>query len=183
VPEVMVWDMFDIQPVLFGERIGLRPLKESDWPDLFAVASDPLLWALHPASDRYQEPVFRRFFAEALASRGALVAIEKSGKMIGSSRYNLNKELTDQAEIGWSFLARSHWGGGFNREVKLLMLRHAFRFVAKVYFRVGETNLRSRRAMEKLGGVLSDRKEMIHLPDGTPVEHVVYEITRDQFVA
>jgi RimJ/RimL family protein N-acetyltransferase len=174
--------MFDIQPVLFGERIDLRPLTESDWSSLFAVASDPLIWALHPAWDRYQEPFFSRFFKDALASGGALVVIEKSGKMIGSSRYNLNKELTNQVEIGWSFLARSHWGGDFNREVKTLMLRHAFSFVGKVYFRVGETNLRSRRAMEKLGAVLSDRREIIELPDGTPVVHVVYEITRDQFV-
>jgi RimJ/RimL family protein N-acetyltransferase len=175
--------MFDIQPVLYGGRIDLRPLREGDWPRLFALASDPLIWAQHPASDRYTEPVFRRFFEEALASGGALVAIEKNGKMIGSSRYNLDRELADQAEIGWSFLARSHWGGDFNREIKSLMLRHAFGFVSKVYFRVGESNLRSRRAMEKLGGVLSDRKEIIHLPDGEPVIHVVYEITRNQFAA
>jgi RimJ/RimL family protein N-acetyltransferase len=64
--------MLDRQPVLEGERLRLRPLVPADWEALFAVASDPLIWEQHPAHDRWQEPVFRAFFDDALANKGAL---------------------------------------------------------------------------------------------------------------
>lgn len=69
---------FDRQPTLVGPLLLLRPLRPEDWAALFAVASDPLIWAQHPDSDRYQEDVFRQFFADALNSGGALVAIEQA---------------------------------------------------------------------------------------------------------
>lgn len=173
---------FDKQPCLEGARVRLRPLDRADFDALYAVASDPQLWAQHPASDRYQEPVFRRLFDESVASGGALVVIDKATRrIIGSSRYNVPEPGAGRAEIGWSYLARAYWGGAYNAEVKALMLRHAFRFVDTVYFRVGESNARSRRAMEKIGGRLSERTETITLPNGAPALHVIYEISKEDF--
>lgn len=171
----------DRQPVLEAERLLLRPLREDDWDALFAVASDPEVWAIHPQHDRWQEPVFRRFFADALLRGGALVVIDKaSGAVVGSSQYK--PEADGTVEIGWTFLATGHWGGSYNREMKRLMLTHAFRFVDCAQFRVGECNLRSQRAMEKIGGRLTDRFDMVETPDG-PMCHVIFEITRDSFAS
>src|SRR3954471_11389773 len=79
---------FDLQPTLEGESLRLRPLQEDDWEALFAVASDRLIWEQHPASDRYQEKVFREYFRGAMECGGALVVLDrKSGQIIGSSRY------------------------------------------------------------------------------------------------
>jgi N-acetyltransferase len=173
---------FDKQPLLEGKRVRLRPLADADFAGLFAVASDPQLWTLHPVSNRYQEPVFRRLFEDSLASGGAMVVIDKeSGDIIGSSRYNVAEPESGRAEIGWSFLARAYWGRGYNAEIKRLLLTHAFRFVDTVYFRVGETNARSRRAMEKIGGQLTRQRETIHLADGTPAVHVIFEISKSRF--
>jgi N-acetyltransferase len=134
---------FDLQPNLEGELIRLRPLRPEDFDDLYAVASDPLIWEKHPARDRYKEDVFKGFFSEALESRGALIAIDsKSGHVIGSSRFHGYDATRSEIEIGWTFLARSYWGGNYNREMKNLMLRHAFRFVKSVIFVVGPENLR-----------------------------------------
>jgi RimJ/RimL family protein N-acetyltransferase len=145
---------FELQPTLTGDLIELRPLRPEDYPALYAVASDPLIWDQHPSSDRYQEPVFQAFFHDALASGGALVAIDrKDGRVIGSSRFNGYDEANSEIEVGWTFLARSHWGGVFNGEMKRLMLRHAFRFVRRVVFVIGARNYRSQRAVEKLGAV------------------------------
>jgi RimJ/RimL family protein N-acetyltransferase len=145
---------FDLQPVLKGDLLELRPLRPEDFHDLFAVASDPLIWEQHPVKDRYREEVFREFFRESLESGGALIAIDsKTGQVIGSSRYYGYDKETSEVEIGWTFLARSHWGGIYNREMKQLMLRHAFKFVNSVIFLVGIQNLRSQKAMEKIGGV------------------------------
>jgi RimJ/RimL family protein N-acetyltransferase len=174
----------DRQPTLEGARLLLRPLRAEDWDALFAVASDKLIWEIHPANDRWQEPVFRAYFEDALAQGGALAVIDKAdGCMIGSSRFqNLDRADGGSVEIGWTFLARSHWGGSYNAEMKRLMLAHALASVARVVFRVGETNLRSRGAMEKIGGRLTDRTDITELPAG-PARHVIYEIDRASFAA
>ena len=142
------------------------------------MAADPLIWAQHPCPDRCQEHVFRDFFREALDSKGALVAIDrKTHKIVGSSRYRWHASPRSELEIGWTFLARSHWGGPYNREMKRLMLTHAFTFVDKVIFLVGATNLRSRKALEKIGATLTDRRETTTL-HGKLIDHVIYQITR-----
>ena len=158
--------------------VELRPLRPEDWEELYAVAADPLIWEQHPAQDRCQEDVFLRFFREGLESGGALVAVDrKSGKIIGSSRYYGYDAVNREIEIGWTFLARSHWGGRYNGEMKRLMLEHAFRFVDSVVFRVGPANFRSRRAVEKIGGVLTGQRDQTDL-DGRTIEHLVYRIRK-----
>ena len=168
---------FDLQPVLQGQLLGLRPLRKEDFHDLYTVASDPLIWEQHPAKDRYKEEVFEQLFRESLESGGALVAIDsRDGKIIGWSRFHGYEEEKSEIEIGWTFLARSHWGGPYNREMKQLMLRHAFRSVKSVVFLVGPQNVRSQRAMEKIGGVpLGSRR------DARGRDSLVYQITRAAF--
>jgi RimJ/RimL family protein N-acetyltransferase len=145
---------FELQPILQGGLVALRPLRPEDFQELYTVASDPLIWEQHPVRDRYKAEVFAEFFRESLASGGALIATDaKAGRIIGSSRFHGYSEDNSEIEIGWTFLARSHWGGVYNREMKQLMLRHAFRVVSRVIFLVGPQNLRSQRALEKIGAV------------------------------
>ena len=124
-------------------------MAEADREPLYAVASDPQLWALHPAHDRWQRPVFDAFFDDALARGGALAIVERStGAIIGTSRFqNYDPQAGGSVEIGWTFLARSHWGGGTNRELKRLTLGHALAQVERALFMVGADNLRSCRAL------------------------------------
>ncbi len=145
---------FDLQPHLKSELIELRPLTPEDWDDLFAVASDPLIWEQHPESDRYKEDVFKIFFSEALESGGAFVVIDaKTQQIIGSTRFYGYDPEKSEIEIGWTFLARKYWGGRYNAEMKRLLLNHAFKFVESVVFFVGEDNVRSQKAMEKVGAI------------------------------
>jgi len=151
--------VFDYQPILEGELVKLRPLRPEDYDDLFAVAADPLIWEQHPVRDRHEEARFRELFNESLASGGALVAVDVSAQaIIGSSRFHGYDEKLSVAEIGWTFLARSHWGGRYNGEMKRLMVQHAFRFVQSVIFLVGIENIRSQRAVEKIGAVRAGRR-------------------------
>lgn len=174
--------MLDRQPTLEGDTLLLRPLRADDWEALFAVASDPLIWEQHPAHDRWQESVFRAFFDDALANGGALAVIDKaSGAIIGSSRYQgLEEADGGSVEIGWTFLARSHWGGASNRELKRLMVGHALPSLAECRFAVGEGNRRSRAAMEKIGGRLSQREDMRGMV-GQQTRHVIYVIGQPEF--
>ena len=168
---------FELQPQLVGDLLELRPLHPDDWEDLFAVASDPMIWEQHPAHNRYEEKVFKEFFAGALESGGAFVAIDrKTQKIVGSSRYFGYDPAKREIEIGWTFLARSHWGGIYNGEMKRLMLDHAFQFVDAVIFVVGPENLRSQKAVEKIGGIATGRRSVDY--GGTILENVVYQLKK-----
>jgi N-acetyltransferase len=168
---------FELQPTLEGRLLNLRPLRDSDFDAVFAVAADPLIWEQHPAHDRWQEPVFRKLFDESMASGGCLVAIDRStDRIIGWSRYHGYDPEASEVEIGWTFLARSYWGGKFNGEMKRLMLSHALRFVNRVIFVIGENNIRSQRAVERIGAAFAGP---MAVSVGRP-DRVVYEIRRDR---
>jgi N-acetyltransferase len=168
---------FELQPTLKGRMLELRPLTPEDFEALFEAASDPLIWEQHPESDRHTPGVFRRYFDGAIDSGGAFAVVEvKSRRIIGSSRF-CGLEPGREVEIGWTFLERAFWGGTYNREMKSLMLDHAFRFVDRVVFVVGEGNLRSQKALEKIGAGLL-RREQRSGPDGGPAGCLVFGITR-----
>jgi RimJ/RimL family protein N-acetyltransferase len=167
----------DLQPTLCGALVQLRPVRLDDWEGMFAAAADPQIWAVHPVSNRYLEPIFREFFDSALDSHSALTIIDrKTSQIIGSSRYYGYDPAIREIEIGWTFLSRAYWGGEYNRDVKRLMLDHIFQFVDSVIFLVGESNVRSQRAMEKIGGLKrAQRRERAY--HGITHLHLVYEIT------
>jgi RimJ/RimL family protein N-acetyltransferase len=174
---------FDLQPTLEGALLLLRPLEPADFEALFRAAGDPGIWEQHPESDRHERAVFQRYFDGAIASGGAFAVIERtSGRIIGSTRYCNLVPAESEVEIGWTFLERKYWGGVYNGEMKALMLDHAFRFVDRVVFVIGENNVRSRRAVERIGGTLFRHFEATR--DGNaPGARVVYAITRPEWSA
>jgi RimJ/RimL family protein N-acetyltransferase len=168
---------FEYQPILRSELLELRPLRADDFEELFAVASDPLIWEQHPVKDRCTRDGFQTFFAESLASKGALAALDPSTtRIIGSSRFHGYDAGGDEVEIGWTFLGRAYWGGVYNGEMKRLMLQHAFRFVHRVIFLIGPLNVRSQKAVEKIGAVRTGSRA-----DAAGRQSFLYEITADRF--
>lgn len=172
---------YDFQPRLSGALIEMRPYVEDDFEALYAVAADPLIWEVHPVPERYQRPIFRAYVDDALADKGGLVAIERAtGKIVGFSRYSQAYVGDEEMEIGWTFLSRHLWGGQHNRDMKRIMLTHALAHFPRVIFRVGKGNVRSRRAMEKIGGTLIPWDETVTVL-GRNTPFIAYEITRDAF--
>jgi RimJ/RimL family protein N-acetyltransferase len=169
---------FDLQPQLTGDLIEIRPLTPGDFGALYEAAKDPLIWEQHPESNRHEEPVFRKFFDGSIASKGAFAVIDRAtGRVIGTSRY-CNLDPTErEVEIGWTFLERAFWGGAYNRELKSLMINHAFRFVDRVVFQIGENNIRSKRAIQKIGATFL-RRAKLPMRDGDMTPHLVFGITR-----
>jgi RimJ/RimL family protein N-acetyltransferase len=166
--------MFDAQPHLLGDLVELRPLRETDFADLAAVAADPRIWEQHPDPNRHHENVFREFFSAHLASGGALLVLDRRAEnVIGTSRFHGYDPVRSEVEIGWTFLARSHWGGAYNGDLKSLMLAHAFRFVRNVVFLVHPDNIRSQLAVERLGAVRVGERA-----DGSGNRSFAYSIIR-----
>jgi RimJ/RimL family protein N-acetyltransferase len=170
---------FDRQPTLKGNLIELRPLRLEDFEALSEAASDPSIWEQHPEHDRYKPEVFRKFFDGAMESKGAFAIIErKSGRIIGSSRYYEYNADRREVMIGFTFLERAFWGRSYNRELKSLMLDHAFQFVDRVIFQVGENNMRSQRALQKIGAQFLAKTELPG-PGGSMLPSFLYVITRN----
>lgn len=160
----------------------MRPLEQEDFEDLYAAAADPLIWEQHPDRFRYQRDVFQRYFDSGIACRGCLIVEDHStGEIIGSSRfydYSANQEIVT---VGYTFLKRKYWGGSFNRELKHLMLRHAFMFVEAVLFDVGGENIRSQKALAKIGAKLIGTKEKVG-PGGKQLVALTFELKKQNFV-
>jgi N-acetyltransferase len=170
----------DFRPTLVGPTVIIRPISANDWPDLFAAGSDPEIWKVHPVPNRYTEPEFRKFFDGAVNSKMGFVFVDRAtDRLIGSSRYYGYEPELSEIEIGWTFIVRSHWGGRANREVKRLMLDHAFTFVDTVIFWVGDQNWRSQGAMTKLGGVKREGLLTRELSGDRP--YFIFEITKERY--
>ncbi len=162
----------ELQPTLQGKLLTLRPLREDDLEGLFSIASDPSIWELHPAHDRYQRPVFEEFFRQSIASGSALAVLDTAdGRIIGTSRFAAWPGDPEALEIGWTFLARDHWGGAYNGELKRLMLCYAFQFVRRVIFLSDSHNYRSQRALSKIGAVPIDSQ-----PGSPGHTNLIYEV-------
>jgi RimJ/RimL family protein N-acetyltransferase len=164
--------------VLIGETITLRPIRTEDFEALHTAAADPLIWEQHPDPKRHEREDFRvKFFDPAVASQMAYAVVDNAtGQLIGSSRYYEYEPSMQEVAIGYTFLARSYWGGRANAQMKRLMLNRAFASGIKcVWFHIGKNNLRSRTAMEKVGGVLSH--EAVKIMFGQPVDYVFYTIS------
>jgi RimJ/RimL family protein N-acetyltransferase len=168
----------DFQPTLVGPTITIRPIAADDWPDLFAAGSDPKIWEVHPVPDRYTEAgeIFRR---RGQFEDGFCVRRSRKRPAVGSSRYYGYEPDHGEIEIGWTFLARSRWGGATNREVKRLMLDHAFTFADTAIFWVGEHNWRSQGAMTKIGGI--KREGLFTRALSGDTRYFIFEITKSRY--
>lgn len=172
---------FNLQPILKNKWVKMLPLKEDDFEALYKVASDPLIWEQHPSKTRYQREVFQNYFKGAIESGGAFAVYNaQTNEIIGCTRFYDYGENNKSVLIGYTFIAKSCWGSNYNRSMKTLMLNHAFQFVDKVIFHVGENNMRSRKAMEKLGGKLTGTAPVAYYAEVQNI-NCIYEIEKQNW--
>lgn len=164
----------DLQPLhLQNELVKLVPLEENHFEVLYAVASDPMVWEQHPNKLRWQREVFQNFFEGAMQSKGAFLILEAtSGEVVGSSRFYDYDQKDSSVLIGYTFIGRKFWGSGYNNALKQLMLDYAFQYVDKVYFHIGAFNLRSQKAIAKIGAVKVDEFEVEYYGEDSKLNYI-----------
>jgi RimJ/RimL family protein N-acetyltransferase len=173
---------FDDAPTLTGSHLTLAPLRTADLTELRAAAADPNIWAQHPSTDRHTPEGFDAYFAMLLVGGGTLCARETAaGRAIGMSRFYPAPDRRAEWSIGFTFLVRSHWGGAWNREMKALMLGHAFATEPRVWFHIAPGNLRSQVATTRLGAVFSHEATLDLGRGASP--SLAYVLTPDAWVA
>lgn len=171
-------------PVLTGPRLRLEPLAPSHAAGLLAAADEEVFAHLP-----YPRPLTVQQMSDWI--RNALdqdqrqpYAIVTGQGVAGTTSYWYADPVRGQIEVGSTWLGRAWWGTGVNAEAEHLMFAHAFEVLgfAKVAFRTDAANLRSQRALARLGAhrdglVLRDWPR----PDGTWRDSVYYSVLRSEW--
>ena len=169
---------FNLQPdTLENDQVKMIPLKEGDFEILYKVASDPEIWEQHPSKNRYQKDVFQLFFDAAVESKSAFLVYDKeTNELIGSTRYYDFDFENSKIAIGFTFLSKKYWGGNHNKAMKQLLIDYAFQHVATIVFHIGETNIRSQKAVSKIGATKIGEMNLNNTP------HFEYHILKKDWV-
>ncbi len=172
----------DWQPKhLKDSLVTLVPLEVSHLEMLFEVASDPLIWEQHPNKNRYKREDFETYFDGAIQSGGAFLILDsETNAPIGSSRFYDWDDVKNEVAIGYTFLARKYWGMLYNKSMKSLMMDYAFTVAENLIFHVGAANIRSQKAMERLGPKKIGEEEVKYFGEA-PKLNCVYSITKQEW--
>lgn len=172
---------FSIQPTLENDIVSLFPLEKHDFEELFDVASDPKVWEQHPNKERYKREVFENFFQGAMESKGAFLIIDQeTEEALGSTRFYDYNEKDNSILIGYTFYGTKSWGKNINTSVKKLMLDYIFEFVDQVIFHVGKDNIRSVKAMTKLGAENLGEEEVAYFGEDSKT-NIVFQIKKENW--
>jgi RimJ/RimL family protein N-acetyltransferase len=176
--------------VLEGEFVRLEPLKLEHAEDLFAAGGDEEIWRYMPLAAPSSAEEMRARNEEALerAREGSevpfAIVLRASGRAIGSTRYIDIRRAHRGLEIGWTWIGREWQRTAVNTECKRLLLAHAFETLGalRVQLKTDARNVRSQRAIERLGAVREGvlRAHMV-LHDGFVRDSVMYSIVASEW--
>jgi RimJ/RimL family protein N-acetyltransferase len=180
---------FSHEIILEDERVLLRPFVPGDIEQLRTIAMDQDTWRymISRISNRQELEAWAQAAGQDRANgqRYTFVIVDQaSGQIAGSTAYGNVSEKDKRLEIGWTWLAKDFRGSGLNRHCKFLLLSYAFEVLQyeRVEFKADALNLRSRRAMLKIGateeGVLRSHT-LMH--DGRRRDTIYYSILRPEW--
>lgn len=174
---------------LEGRQVRLEPLDERHAEGLARAGADPRIWEFMTRGPIGTPDVARAYVAE-MKARADTVAfatvLVATGDVVGSTTYMDIQPAPRGLEIGRTWLNPAHWRSPANTEAKYLMLRHAFEALGanRVCLKTDARNLRSQRAIERIGAVKEGvlRKHML-AQDGHLRDSVYYAILAAEWPA
>jgi len=161
--------------LLHGELVDLLPLEEIHFDDLYEAASDKKIWEFYPG-DWSVKDKFLKIYNGSLMQRdkGAeypfVIFYRPTQKIIGSTRFLDIVPYDKRLEIGGTWLQPEYWATAVNIDCKLALLTFCFETLHahRVQLKTQHNNLRSWKAIEKIGGIYEGiiREHMLK-DDGT----------------
>ena len=177
---------------LQGKRVRLEPLSLSHVPALRPHADEAEIWEFllilkhgrPDAMDLWVENAIKE--ARDGTSFPYAVVDQATGVAVGSTSLYEYSAPMKRITVGHSWLSRSCWGSGINTEAKYLLFKHCFESlgIRRLQTRVDVMNLRSHKAVEKLGfvpeGVL---RSFLLYPDGRPRNLTMFSLLDTEWSA
>ena len=176
-------------PYLENDYVKLTILDLSNYMHLSEIAEEKNLVFYSPSAisppeklkEYVQRAVDRYYNKTAIPF---IIYDKKKQKYAGSTRFALINWKNKVLHIGWTWIGKDFQGSGLNMQMKFLMLQYAFETLQfdKVEFRVDERNMKSRKAIEKIGGTLEGllRKDTLML-DGFKRSTCCYGILKEEW--
>lgn len=173
---------------LEGKHIVLKPLAEEHFEELCTIGRDEKIWQFMPVRGHEPEQLLKSLI-EAIQKRDEgeqypFVILEKrNGKVIGSTRFLRLNEEHKNLEIGYTWFRPAYWGSGYNEECKLLMLRYCFEKLKTIRVQIiaAEANLRSRKAIERIGGQFEGILRNVIIRNGEKRSVAYYSILEEEW--
>lgn len=174
---------------LIGNNVSLIPLDESHFEHLIQLSKDQRIWQ-HYAIDGSDTIKLKISLESSLIERKSgiqypfVIILKDGNKTIGSTRFLDIQPAHKKVEIGWTWLHPDYWGTTINLECKLLLLTYCFEELKakRVQLKTDESNIRSRKAIEKIGGQFEGilRNDMIR-DNGTNRNSAYYSIVDSEW--
>ena len=175
--------------ILSSETVELRPMNESHFAELESIAADKRIWQFYTLdgskSERIREALESALEEKQKGTQFPFVIFHKQHlRLVGSTRFLDIQLKNKKLEIGWTWLQPEFWATSVNPECKLLLLTYCFESLRlyRVQFKTDENNLRSRNAIEKVGGKFEGilRNDMLR-DDGTKRNSAYYSIIEKEW--
>ena len=175
--------------ILEGHLVRLLPLEEKHFDALHSAASDKRIWEFYTGDWSVRE-TFDRVYNGTLKNREKgteypfVVVLKSNGKIIGSSRLMDIGKYDKRLEIGGTWYMPEYWATAVNPDCKLALLTYSFETLKakRVQLKTQHDNMRSRKAIEKIGGIYEGiiRKHMLK-DDGTYRSSAYFSILDDEW--
>ena len=176
---------------LHGKSVYLQPLRREDKEELRLLAKDERIWEFTKTLmiDEGFNRQFDDYFELAIrlpetGNQAFVIHRVNDGAVIGMTRAFMIEPKEKRLEIGHTWYIPSVWSRVYNKECKLLLLQYIFETLKfnRVEFKVAHQNIRSQRAVEKIGGVREGilRKHMIR-NDGLRRDTVIFSIIDEEW--
>ena len=176
-------------PTLENQRVKLSLLDLSNYKYLVDVAKQDNLIDYSPSIintpehlKNYVQTAVDGYYHKTIIP--FIVYDKQTNAYAGSTRFGFISWNNKVLHIGWTWIGHEFQGTGLNANMKFLMLQYAFETLEfdKVEFRIDERNVKSRKAVEKLGATLEGilRKDTV-MGDGFKRSTCCYGILKEEW--
>lgn len=185
-----IFDLRDLD-LLRGRTVYLEPIGEHYREALRPMAKDERIWEFTKTLliDATYDEQFNQYFDEAMATaswggQSFVIRAACDDSLIGMTRLHSVDRPNKTLSIGYTWYIPAFWGKVHNKECKLLLLQYVFETLHfnRAEFRVAHQNIRSQKAVEKIGGV---REGMLrkggYRKDGTIRHTVIFSIIDEEW--
>lgn len=176
---------------LEDSKASLVQLEAKHTDDLYEYGKDESLWTHYTFREMRTYERFRDFIMASVTAMQEgvneytfCIIDKQTGKPVGTTSFLDIQPASKSLEIGRTWLAKHLHGTGFNIECKYLLLKHCFETLGliRVFFKTDSNNIRSQKAMEKIGAKYEGtlRNHMIR-EDGSFRHSAYYSIIKEEW--